>query len=413
MPGVGPTTLFDKSVLQSLTIDESVWFDAFYLPSITPLFFVEVLADLEKEVQKGLTPEQVVGNLADKSPLGGGVNVHHHRLSIAELFGNKVEMRHSPVIEGGRSVRTRDGKRAVVFDNSPEQAALSRWQERQFLETERQFAKDWRQAITRIDLEQLFGIGREIIRSTQRPKDLVEAKDLAASMLAKPGARYVATYLQSLESNGAFRRWDAHGKPPITAYAPYTAHILLVDLFFTIALGADLIGRERPTNRIDMSYLYYLPFCMVFTSRDKLHQRTAPLFLNESQVFLHGDELKSDLRRLDEYYDQLPDEVKQRGVMSFAHYPPTEGDFLISKLWDKLMRPGWRETAAQPKEPRSKEADAKIIAEIDQVTKAPPAPRYYPHDEIEAMVIQRSIPIRRGKWRMVPPEAEKQGGGNN
>jgi hypothetical protein len=218
--------------------------------------------------------------------------VHHHRLSVAELLGHKVEMRRFPVIEGGRSVCTRDGKRGVVIDNSPEQAALSRWQTRQFLETERQFAKDWRQAITRIDLKQLFDVGRELIHSTRRPKDLVEAKDLAASILAKPGARYVATYLKSLDPEGlsraAFRRWDTHGKPPITTYAPYTAHILLVDLFFTIALGADLAGRERPTNRIDMSYLYYLSFCLVFTSRDKLHQRTAPLFLDERQVFLHG-----------------------------------------------------------------------------------------------------------------------------
>lgn len=131
-----------------------------------------MLADLEKEVQKGLTPEQVVGNLADKSPTGGGVNVHHHRLSVAELFGNKIEMRHSPVIEGGRAVRTPDGKRGVVFDRSPEQAALGRWQARQFLEAERQFAKEWRKAITRIDLERLFPDGREIIRSTHRPKDL-------------------------------------------------------------------------------------------------------------------------------------------------------------------------------------------------------------------------------------------------
>lgn len=366
MSGAGPIILFDKSVLQSLSIDESVWFDTFYLPSITPLFFVEVLADLEKEIQKGLTPEQVVGNLADKSPNGGGVNVHHHRLSVAELFGNKIEMRHFPVIEGGRTVRTPDGKRGVVFDRSPEQAALSRWQNRQFLETERQFAKEWRQAITRIDLEHLFEHGREIIRSTRRPKDLGEAKHLAASLLAKPAARYVATYLQSLNpeslSHAAFRRWDAFGKPPIATYAPYTAHLLLVDLFFTIALGADLIGRERPSNRIDMSYLYYLPFCMVFTSRDRLHERTAPLFLDEGQLFLHGDDLKSDLRKLDEHYAQLPNEVKQRGVMSFAHYPPTEGDFLISKLWDKLMRPDWRELATQPKESRSKEEDAKIIA---------------------------------------------------
>jgi hypothetical protein len=71
------------------------------------------------------------------------------------------------------------------------------------------------------------------------------------------------------------------------------------------------------------------------------------------------------------------------------------------------MRPEWRESATQPKEPRSKEEDKKIIAEIDQITNAPSASEGYSHDEIEAMVIQRSIPVQRGKWRMVPPEAEK------
>jgi hypothetical protein len=59
MSGAGPTTLFDKSVLQSLTIDDSVWFDTFYLPSITPLFFVEVLADLERRFKRDLLPSRL------------------------------------------------------------------------------------------------------------------------------------------------------------------------------------------------------------------------------------------------------------------------------------------------------------------------------------------------------------------
>ncbi len=56
--GVGPILIFDKSTLQSLSVDESVWLDAFYLSNITPLFFVETLADLEKEVATGRTPEK-------------------------------------------------------------------------------------------------------------------------------------------------------------------------------------------------------------------------------------------------------------------------------------------------------------------------------------------------------------------
>ena len=45
---MGPIALFDKSFLQSLSLDEAVWFDAFYMPVICPIFFVESLADLAK-----------------------------------------------------------------------------------------------------------------------------------------------------------------------------------------------------------------------------------------------------------------------------------------------------------------------------------------------------------------------------
>lgn len=50
---MGPIALFDKSFLQSLTVDESVWFDHFFLPVVSPLFFVETLADLAKQRKDG------------------------------------------------------------------------------------------------------------------------------------------------------------------------------------------------------------------------------------------------------------------------------------------------------------------------------------------------------------------------
>ncbi len=46
---LGPITIFDKSALQALSLDEAVWLDTFYLTNIiTPLFFLETLADLDK-----------------------------------------------------------------------------------------------------------------------------------------------------------------------------------------------------------------------------------------------------------------------------------------------------------------------------------------------------------------------------
>ncbi|MFH1562234.1 MAG: hypothetical protein ABIF11_02270 [Nitrospirota bacterium] len=77
MMSMGPSLIFDKSALQSLNPDEAMWLDNFYLANITPLFFVETLADIEKKVQAGKTPEQIVGNIAYKTPDTGCVNTHH------------------------------------------------------------------------------------------------------------------------------------------------------------------------------------------------------------------------------------------------------------------------------------------------------------------------------------------------
>ncbi len=416
MPGAGPITLFDKSALQILTVDEAVWFDTFYFPSMTPLFFVETLADLEKEMKSGSSPEQYVGALAEKTPLGGGINIHHHTLSVNELLGNKFDLRHVPVVAHGSPVATPSGGRAVVYDPPPEAQALSRWEEGQFLEVERRFAKSWRDALSGIDLDAIFRQGRDIIRRIGRPKDLLAAKAAATELLRNPSSRYVSDALMELKPEDMARaildRWKRHGSPPIKEFAPFTAHMLTVDLFFCLSLGADLIGRERPSNKIDIAYLYYLPFCMVFTSRDKLHEKTAPFFLDEDQAFVRGDDLKADLAKLDAHYSRLSEEEKLRGVMSFAHYPPVDGDFLVSKLWDKFLNPEWRERATRPAEIMSKEDEAKIVADINKITDAPrlSGEPPFPLEKADAMVVKRRVPAYRGKWRMLPPEVEKARG---
>ncbi|MGH3103842.1 MAG: hypothetical protein ACRDN6_07085, partial [Gaiellaceae bacterium] len=99
-----------------------------------------------------------------------------------------------------------------------------------------------------------------------------------------------------------------------------------------------------------MAYLYCLPFCMLFTSGDNLHQRTAPLFLRPNQSFADAAAFKAALKELDDYYDRLPGEIKVLGVMAFAHYPPADLDNLVVELWDKHMRPDWRDGAETPEQ---------------------------------------------------------------
>ena len=80
---MGPTIIFDKSVLESLNPDEAVWLDQFFITNIIPIFFAETLADLEKNTRTGRSPEEIVGNLAYKTPdLHSKANVHHRTLLI-------------------------------------------------------------------------------------------------------------------------------------------------------------------------------------------------------------------------------------------------------------------------------------------------------------------------------------------
>jgi len=122
--------------------------------------------------------------------------------------------------------------------------------------------------------------------------------------------------------------------------------------------------------------------------------------------------LKADLAKLDAHYSRHSEEEKLRGVMSFAHYPPVDGDFLVSKLWDKFLKPEWRERATRPAEIMSKEDEAKIVAEINKITDAPrlSGEPPFPLEKADAMVVKRRVPVYRGKWRMLPPEVEKARG---
>ena len=399
--------VFDKSTLQSLNVDEACWLDAFYLPIITPLFFVETLADLEKQVIKGRTPEQVVGNLADKTPPNACANVHHTTICIGELLGFPVPMDRRPLVGGGQSVATAD-KRGVFFAEAPEMKALSRWQEGKFLEIERDFAKGWRRVLSGIDLEGLYQRYRCKLGS------LEEARGRADQLINKDGSRYANLKLaletldvRKVERQSIVARWKSMGGPPMAIFAPYTAHVLTVDLFFNLAVGADLISRERPSNKIDIAYLYYLPFCMIFVSNDKLHARTAKCFLKDNQLFLHGPELKADLAKLDEHYSQLPDEVKIRGVMSFASRPPHEG-FLITRLWDQFMRRDWRIKDEIAADSTGKAKLSEHVKKFVDAAKTQQGIGNYGAEGDDFMLIKKLIPARMGKWCLIPPQTGKR-----
>jgi len=409
---MGPTLIFDKSAFQSLSLDEAVWLDALYQTNITPLFFVETLADLSL-ADAPRPAEAIVRDLASKTPeLSPAVNAHHRSLAIGSLHANEITMDGRPVVLSMKPARSRKGHVGWELDVTPEQRAFQRWQRGAFNEVEREYASRWRAGLSGIDLPAIHAKYRPVVLgATPRPRDLQGVKTLAENLCLDPHPLGLPDpLLLAFSIIGApldqwkplSRFWRSLDEPPLHEFAPYAWHVVMVDLFFNLAIGAELIGRERPTNKIDVGYLYYLPFCNVFSSRDRLHRRIVPLFLRPDQEFVDGDDLKSELHRLDDHYMQLSDDEKARGVIHFANRPPATGDFLTARLWDRYL-PAWRRHADAPRS-RSEPSDREVVEDVNSITPVTDGsvrPASLSGDSAAFLKIIRYYPVKKGKWRIL------------
>jgi hypothetical protein len=350
----GPVIIYDKSTIQALNPAEVFCLDCHYRINVIPVFFAEVLADLHKPANKGRSPEDIVGSIAAKiSGFSAMPNIHHLTLCIGDLLGHPVETSGVPVIGGGQVIKTADGRTGMFIDEPPEIAAMRRWRDGDFLGVERDFAKAWRDGL---GLQDLGGIAAALRPPGKSPlRNFSDVRAAADSIAAGRGKRHktLKLALAMLSIPAQFHaqiiaRWKACGGPPLSVFAPYADYVFRVDLFFYLGMASGVIATTRPSHRIDLAYLYYLPFCTVFSSFDKFHAAIVPHFLNdEEQVFIPGAELKADLAALARYYDALPPEERAKGAMTYAAYPPRTGDFLTSRLFDRFD-PGWREFAANP-----------------------------------------------------------------
>ncbi len=408
--------IFDKSFLESLNPDEAVWLDNFFLTSITPLFFVETLADLEKNVRKGRTPEDVVGNIAYKTPdMQSHISPHHASILAGALVGHEIPM-DGRIFKAGGTLVQLNGQQGVVYKLSPEEEAFQRWQRHEFLDLERQIAKVWRKGVTGWDYSQVYQTFQGLYDTIRKPKSLEDAKHIADTLieLLDPGKSFILGLALLGFSQTAAKeildRWKAAGSPALAKFCPYFVYMFSVELFYYLAVGADLISTVRPVNKadnkVDLAYLYYLPFCMIFVSNDKLHERIVPMFLRDDQSFVNGQALKADLAAVDKHFAAFPEEERVKGLFSLASDPPDDRAFLVTRLWDKHL-PGWQKRRAEHQK-LSPEAQKTLVDMINRIPEEGRPLSSEPDLKIEDMQyvhITRTMLRKKGKWVRVPPEA--------
>ena len=193
----------------------------------------------------------------------------------------------------------------------------------------------------------------------------------------------------------------------VSTYAPYLTHVLTVELFFQIALAAGLISSERPSNRIDIAYLFYLPFSMIFVSSDKLHRACSHHFLRQDQEFIWGEDLKADLKKINEFYSKFPESEKEKGIMHFASRPPARDDFLVSQLWSGHLRPLDDQIDIDQIKSVTKKEIADSVVKFHKAPTMKPNKVVYNTEEADVVSIERRVKMRKGSWWQVPKDIEK------
>jgi hypothetical protein len=402
---VGPIALFDKSFLQSLNEEESLWFDHFFHANVCPIFYVETQADLAKETSKKFTPEQLVEHIARKFPEHWGApNVYHPNIITANLLGNVIPM-DGQVIISSVSSGSVDGHAVLAYPESPEAQAFLRWTQRQFRGEEREAGRFWRTSgfgtDSKIVIDHLQKIGAYDSASCPTLKHVLAEVDRVLNKLTSEEELALALLLFGMPEEPTkkiIERFQEAGKPPLATFGNYTLFALRLELFYHIAVHKGRMGKAQ---RMDMNYLFYLPFCDIFVSADWVHIASAPLFLRERQEFIQGPKMKAALVQLNERYLAVPD-AQTKSIAEIAPRPPLDGNNLVTEIWDRQW-PTWREPK---KENEGADKEIKWVkehsAEIGNILQGIPSELSAGASGYRALVRTKTVRIKRGRWFTVP-----------
>lgn len=105
-------------------------------------------------------------------------------------------------------------------------------------------------------------------------------------------------------------------------------------MVFCSCLSKKLIS-QRPTNVIDLEYLMYAPFAMVFVSQDTVHRQLWPATTTKAS-FVWGSEMKNDLNRLLLARKSGKYKMEDGKNLYYKQFRPEES--VVTRLRQKYMR---------------------------------------------------------------------------
>lgn len=364
--------IIDKSTFQSLSFDELYRLSCYFKHIVTPVLTMEILGDLKKEAQEGKAlPEDRVKDFAKKLfPVETVVNLHYKELLKGDLLGNSISFDGRPHVGIKKAVASETGMKGYLVEETEEEKSIYKWKEGKFTEADHDLSTLWRMTTTQEDL-------LERLKNSLNPDSVIKFPNFptldkfVTASITSPEIQELLLFslLQNYEIDAIsgveiFSRWQQKGKLLIRDFAPYAFHCLKVDTLFLFGLASGLIG-TRPTNRVDLEYLYYLPFGNIFTSNDKVHKNLVPLLLRDYQKFIIGSELKDDLKNIVTYLNELDIEERRK----FKNVPPIIETSITFQLWKEFFNypqsSNWNREISEKEKEMMKEKMKEIERALD------------------------------------------------
>jgi hypothetical protein len=333
---MGPTLLLDKSAFQSLTNSEMYRTAKYFQWNRVDILFWEIISDFFKKTKTDSSRNEA-SILADKVLVMDSVqNVNYIHLCLANLYGKSVEMESIPIVAATTIKTLDDGGETALIDETPFFKMINRWQKGDFSKQDIDLANIWKgikdnsKANGSLDL---LASNHIIFPKCTSIEELVIAIN---NLLRNPEIQHVFLdmFLSYQGINPAtkyiIRKRLKQCPYSLPTVAPYAFYCLKVFALFLGAYKFDLLPEKKPDDQIDLEYLFYLPFCHVFSSNDKFHATLAPPLMGKDQIFLSGENLKKGLQEV----ESLPAHEETMNAKC-APIPPMPKESIIREVWLK------------------------------------------------------------------------------
>jgi len=345
---MGPSLTFDKSFLEMIRPEEMDELDLNFSIFVTPTLVSEIIADLKHPApREGKLPADIVKALARKMVGGQGImQVHFRKLALGELNQQKVPLTGQILVDGAASnvLTTADG-RGLVYDSLPDLQMWQRWADGDFSKTDELKAQEWRAQIANIDIPGISSYWEDFcgkyLAAAKNVDDVISEIDrqIVDGFSPVEQQNFLWAIFQFLEApkEACFMSqtlFSAGLIPQIKAWAPYAASIGRLGTILCCCLSRKFVT-SRPTNVIDLQYLFYAPFGSVFVSQDKLHRQLWPATIATGS-FVWGLDMKADLKRYLAARQQnsaLPEAERKPYYKTFS-----ADDSIIARIRQKYMR---------------------------------------------------------------------------